>query len=106
WLRNTPSDLELDQHRAVSGDGRQEGYLRLDNEILAGRQLYEVAGSSLYPPELARLYGDDAATADPYALWEPYRGELLLTSAEGAFPEEVETFALGLLTGLCWLASA
>jgi hypothetical protein len=108
WLSGPLGRLELDQHRAVAGDSRhrQQGYLRLDNEILAGRQLYEVAGSSLYPRELARLYGDDAATADPYALWEPCRGELLRTCAEGAFPEEVESFAVGLLTGLCWLASA
>jgi hypothetical protein len=107
WLEGTPNRYELVQHRAVAGEARQEGYLRLDNEILAGRRLFQVAGQQFYPPELARLYGDEAATADPYALWEPYRGDgPLSTSFEGVFPEEVETFAIGLLTGLSWLAAA
>ena len=102
-----PNRYELDQHRAVVGEARQEGYLRLDNEILAGRRLYQVAGPQHYPLELARLYGDEAATADPYALWEPYRGEGPLSeSVLGVFPEEVLTFATGLLSGLCWLAAA
>jgi hypothetical protein len=107
-LAGNPDNFELDQHRAVAGDARhrQEGYVRLDNEILAGRRLYEVAGPKLYPPELARLYGDEAATADPYALWEPYRGEPLRACAEGTYPEELETFATGLMAGLCWLAGA
>jgi hypothetical protein len=106
-LAGNPNSFDLDQHRAVGGDQRhrQEGYVRLDNEILAGRRLYEAAGSQ-YPRELGRMYGDEAATADPYSLWEPYRGDPLRESAEGVYPEEVESFATGLLTGLCWLACA
>src|SRR5580698_6648655 len=67
WLADGTGDHELRQHRPVAGDGRREGYLRLDNEIFAGRRLYQAAGSSrAYPPELACLYGDEAVSADPY----------------------------------------
>jgi hypothetical protein len=107
WLEDGAGEHELRQHRPVAGDGRKEGYLRLDNEIFAGRRLYQAAGSRrAYPPELACLYGDEATSADPYALFEPYRGRPLGEAKEGVFAEETESFAGGLLSGLCWLAGA
>jgi serine/threonine protein kinase len=106
WLsEDGTGEHELRQHRPVAGDGRREGYLRLDHEILVGRRLYQAAGSSRgYPQELACLYGDEATSAEPYTLFEPYRGRPLSEVAEGVFAEETESFAAGLLTGLCWLA--
>jgi hypothetical protein len=105
WLEDgTPGGRELRQHRAVAGDGRALGYARLDSEILAGRRLYQVAGNA-YPSELARLHGDEATTADPYALVEPYRGEPLSAIGE-MYADEFERFVPGLLVGLCWLAGA
>ena len=106
WLsEDGTGEHELRQHRPVAGDGRREGYLRLDNEIFAGRRLYQAAGSRRgYPQELACLYGDEATSAEPYALFEPYRGKPLSEVAEGVFAEETESFATGLLTALCWLA--
>jgi len=85
----------LREHRVMSRIYRSEGYGRIDNEILAGRRLHELAGSG-YPPELACLYGDydDKVTVtDPFTLFEAYRGEPLRR-------------VVGLLTALCWLASA
>ena len=90
----------------VPGPLRGAGYDRLDNEILAGRLLYEVAGWGGYPPEVTCLYGDEATSADPYALFEPYRGEPLSQVGTHLFTDEQEAFEVSLLTGLCWLAAA
>jgi serine/threonine protein kinase len=107
WLEDrTPNGLELSQHRPVSGDRRQEGYLRLDNEVLAGRRLHDVAGWGGYPAEVIRLYGDEATSADPFALFEPQRGEPLREVGEYLYSDAFEQFVVGLLTGLCWLAGA
>jgi serine/threonine protein kinase len=59
-----------------------------------------------YPPEVSRLYGDEAASADPYALFEPYHGEPLRQVGTHLFEEEQEAFEVSLLTGLCWIAAA
>lgn len=107
WLEDgTLSGLELSQHRPVSGDRRREGYLRLDNEILAGRRLFEVAGWSGHPAEVIRLYGDESASADPFALFEPDRGDPLREVGEYLLSDAFDQFLAGLLTGLCWLAGA
>jgi serine/threonine protein kinase len=107
WLEDgTPGGLELSQHRPVSGDRRQEGYLRLDNEILAGRRLHKVAGWSGYPAEVVRLYGDEATSADPFAIFEPDRGDPLREVGEYLLSDAFDQFLAGLLTGLCWLAGA
>jgi serine/threonine protein kinase len=107
WLEDgTPNGRELRQHRPVSGDRRPEGYIRLDNEILAGRRLHQMADWSGYPSEVARLHGDESTSADPYALFEPYRGEPLREVGANLFDDEFDKFLVGLLTGLCWLASA
>jgi len=103
WLED---DTELRQHRVVPGPMRSVGYDRLDNEIIAGRLLYEVSGWGGYPPEVACLYGDEAASADPYALFEPYQGEQLSQVGTHLLTEEQEAFEVSLLTGLCWLAAA
>lgn len=107
WLEDgTPNGLELSQHRPVSGDRRLDGYLRLDNAILAGRRLHDVAGWSGYPPEVVRLYGDEATSADPFALFEPDRGDPLREVGEYLLSDAFDQFLVGLLTGLCWLAGA
>jgi hypothetical protein len=107
WLEDgTPNDRELRQHRSVNGDRRPDGYARLDNEVLAGRRLHRMADSSRYPSELVRLYGDESTSADPFALFEPYRGEPLREVGPHLFDDEFGKFLTGLLTGLCWLAGA
>lgn len=106
WLQDgSPDGLELSQHRPVPGDRRQEGYLRLDNEILVGRRLHELAGWSGYPSELARLYGDEPTSAEPFALFEPDRGEPLREVGAYLLSDAFDQFLVGLLTGLCWLAA-
>ncbi len=110
WLADGTPDgladgLELRQHRPVPGDHRGAGYARLDSEILAGRQIHQVAAGREYPPELTRLYGDESTSAEPYALFDPYRGESLRDI--GAYlAADFDQFAAGLLTGLCWLDGA
>jgi serine/threonine protein kinase len=107
WMEDgTPGGQQLTQHRPVSGDRRQDGYLRLDNEILAGRRLHDVASWSGYPPELVRLYGDEAVSAEPFALFEPDRGDPLAEVGEYLLSDEFDRFLVSLLTGLCWLAGA
>ena len=107
WLEDgTPNGRELRQHRPVGGDRRADGYARLDNEVLAGRQLYQLGDWTGYPAELVRLHGDESTSADPYALLEPYRGEPLREVGANLFDDEFDKFVTGLLTGLCWLASA
>jgi len=106
WLKDgTSAGHELRQHRPLDGDRRQDGYARLDNEILAGRRLHKVAEWSGYPAHVACLYGDEATSAEPYTLFEPYRGDPLSAGAN-LFEDEVQAFVIGLLTGLCWLAGA
>jgi serine/threonine protein kinase len=97
---------ELRQHRPASGSQRREGYERLDSEILAGRRLYEVADWASYPPEVASLYGDEAVSAEPYALLRAYRGEPLKEVGRFIIDDELDDFQVSLLTGLCWLAAA
>ena len=55
---------------------------------------------------MVRLYGDESTSADPYALFEPYRGEPLREVGANLFDDEFDKFLIGLLTGLCWLAGA
>jgi len=99
----------LREHRVASRGHRSEGYDRIDNEILAGRRLHELAGGGGYPAELACLFGDydDKATvSDPFTLFEPYRGDPLREVVKRLLPEQRDAVQAGLLTGLCWLASA
>jgi serine/threonine protein kinase len=107
WLEDgTPNGRELRQHRPVSGDRRADGYARLDNEVLAGRRLHRMADWSGYPPEIVRLYGDESTSGDPFALFEPYRGEPLREVGANLFDDEFGALLTGLLTGLSWLACA
>jgi serine/threonine protein kinase len=96
----------LRQHRAAGGSQRLNGYERLDNEIIAGRRLYEVADWGGYPPELACLYGDEATSAEPYTLFKPYRGQPLGEVGTYIIDDEFDAFQVSLLAGLCWLAAA
>ncbi|MGH3157228.1 MAG: hypothetical protein ACRDNF_11715 [Streptosporangiaceae bacterium] len=106
WLLD--DDTELCLHGVAKGLRHSPGYDRLDNEILAGRRLYEVAESDGggYPLEVARLYGDEATSAAPYALFLPDRGEPLSKVAANLVPDEKESCQTSLLTALCWLAAA
>ncbi len=97
---------ELRQLRVAPGPDRGTGYERLDNEILAGRRLHEVTEGVDYPAAVSRLYGDEAASADPYALLEPYRGEPLQAAVRQMGDDEQHAFEVSLLTGLCWLEAA
>jgi serine/threonine protein kinase len=103
WLDDR---TELRQLRVAPGKGRNTGYERLDNEILAGRRLHEVTEGVGYPPVLSHLYGDEAESVDPYALLEPYRGEPLHAVVGQMMKGEQLAFEVGLLTGLCWLEVA
>jgi hypothetical protein len=107
WLEDgtIPAGRELRQHRPVGGDRRNDGYASLDNEILAGRRLHQMAEWSGYPPQLPCLYGDESASADPYTLFEPYRGEPLREVGAHLFDDEFDKFLTGLLIGLCRLAA-
>ncbi len=108
WLEDgtAPDGRELRQHRPVGGDRRQAAYTRLDNEILAGRRLRQLAEWGSYPRELTRLYGDESASAEPYALFDPDRGQPLREVGANLFDSEFDVFVTGLLTGLSWLAAA
>lgn len=98
--------LELRQHRPVTGPARETGYERLDNEILAGRRLSEVADWNYYPVQLARLYGDEATSAETFTLFEPYPGIPLREAGRYLGDDEFEAFTVSLLTGLGWIAAA
>ena len=91
---------------AETDDEARVGYQRLDNEILAGRRLFEVTQPVGYPPELSRLVGDNASSAQPYALLEPYRGQPLTVASKQLELDEQLQFQASLLRGLCWLAAA
>ena len=93
------------QHRAVGGRRREEGFERLDNEIMVGRRLAEAVGRTSYPAEVARLCGDDADGADPYALFEEYQGKPLREAWKSMKEAELKSFPASLLRGLCWLAA-
>ena len=90
----------------VADTADQDGYQRLDNEILAGRRLFEVTHTVGYPPEVSRLFGDEANSANPYALLEPYRGRPLTVASQQMDLDEQLQFQVSLLKGLCWLAAA
>lgn len=107
WLEDgTQNGLELIQHRPVSGERRPDGYLRLDNEILAGRRLHEVASWGGYPAEVIRLHGDESVSAEPFALLEPDYGDPLRDVGEYLLSDAFDEFLVSLLTGLCWLAGS
>lgn len=110
WLDD---GTELRQHRVANAlhrmerDGqRRDGYDQLDNEILAGRRLYDTVVSEDYPQEVACLYGDEATSADPYALFERYHGDPLSQVGAYLLDDEFQDFVASLLTGLCWVAAA
>jgi serine/threonine protein kinase len=97
---------EFRQVRVAAGPDRGTGYRLLDNEILAGRRLHEVADSFNYPPGVSRLHGDEANSAEPFALLEPYAGEPLQRVVRRMVDDEQRDFEIGLLTSLCWLDAA
>lgn len=98
----------LRQHQPVPGQYRSAGYDRLDNEILAGRQLYDITEGRGCPPEISQFYGDDDDTVgdEPFTLFEPYRGAPLSEVGDSLDPQERKQFSASLLRGLCWLAAA
>jgi serine/threonine protein kinase len=96
----------LRQVRVAEGSERQAGYGRLDNEILAGRRLHNVARTEHYPTSVSFLHGDEAQSASPYVLLHPYRGKPLSAVSGQMLDSEQQAFEFSLLTGLCWLAAA
>jgi serine/threonine protein kinase len=96
---------KMRQHRAVGGRRREDGLERLDNEIMVGRRLAGAVGRGGYPAEVACLCGDDADGADPYALFEEYRGKPLREAWKSMKEAELKAFPASLLRGLCWLAA-
>jgi hypothetical protein len=92
--------------RLSNREDRSRGYGMIDSEILAGLRLVRQAKHSAYPPQLARLIGYDADGAEPFALFEPYRGEAVDAVAGHLLPTGQHKFQVGLLTGLRWLAEA
>jgi serine/threonine protein kinase len=105
-LQVTELATRLSQVRPLAGPQRDIGYEHLDNEILAGRRLHKVARLTEHASAVSFLYGDEAASENPYALLRPYRGEPLHTAVGQMFEDELQAFEVGLLTGLCWLAAA
>jgi serine/threonine protein kinase len=105
-LVTLPDGTRLRQHRPVPGQYRSLGYERLDNEVLAGRQLSDITEGAGCPPEVSRFYGDNDDTAPdaPFALFEEYHG-VPLSEAE-FIGEERTQFQASLLRGVCWLAAA
>jgi hypothetical protein len=102
WLNGS----QYRQLRLAAVPDRSAGYERLDNEILAGRRLNAVAGDFDYPPVVSRLHGDEAESAEPFALLESYAGEPLHAVVGNLMDDEQRDFELSLLTGLCWLDAA
>jgi serine/threonine protein kinase len=103
-------ELRLGQGRptsqlmAVAGD--EAGYEMIDNEILSGLQLYRLAGSDHYPPELSRLVGYNADDVESFVLLEPYRGGPVGEIAGKLLTADRRRFEVSLLTGLRWLGLA
>ncbi|MGH3165799.1 MAG: hypothetical protein ACRDN0_07875, partial [Trebonia sp.] len=96
----------LRQILVADGPRRAAGYERLDNEILAGRRLHAVTGTAGYPAAVSRLHGDEAESAAPYALLDPYPGEPLAAVVGRMTREEQQAFEVSLLIGLSWLEAA
>jgi hypothetical protein len=106
-------DDGVEAHQVTVGrlpkrEDQERGYRMIDSEILAGRRLARQAarGDGRYPPQLARLIGYDADSAEPFALFEPYRGEAADAVAGHLLRAGQHKFQLSLLTGLRWLAEA
>jgi serine/threonine protein kinase len=91
-------------------DNRALGYERLDNEILAGVRLGRLVdrggGTVPYPPQVSRLYGYEADSAEPFALLYPYGGETVEEVGRRLLPDDQARFQVSLLTGLRWLTAA
>jgi serine/threonine protein kinase len=90
----------------TDGRARQAGYLRLDNEILAGLRLAKTATADAYPPEVSRLIGYEPTSVAPFALLEPCRGDAIAVAGRRMLSDEQRRFQASLLAGLCWLAAA
>lgn len=101
----TGDERKMRQHRAVGGRRREEGFVRLDTEVMVGRRLAEAAGRGSYPAEVARLCGDDTDGTDPFALFEEYRSRPLNEAWNSMKEAELKAFPVSLLRGLCWLAA-
>jgi serine/threonine protein kinase len=83
-----------------------EAYGKIDNQILAGLRLARHVGAGRYPPQVSKLIGYDPDSAQPFALYEPYRGEQVESVAGHLLPAGQHKFQASLLTGLRWLAEA
>ncbi|MEO3813188.1 hypothetical protein ABGB17_29655 [Sphaerisporangium sp. B11E5] len=75
-------------------------YRRLENEVRVGLLLYRRFGGPGYPPELARLVGYDVDGAEPFALFERYRGPFAADVAGRLLLDEQRLFQTSLLRGV------
>jgi serine/threonine protein kinase len=84
----------------------QVGYDLVDNEILAGLQLYRLTGPDLYPLEVSRLIGYCADGPESFVLLEPYRGVPIADVAGKLLTADRRRFQISLLTAIRWLSMA
>lgn len=90
----------------VDPAGPKAAYERLDNEILAGLRLIRKTRSLHYPGEVSHLIGYNPDPVSPFALLQPYRGDIVSAVAGHLVPASQYQFEVSLLTGLRWLAEA
>jgi hypothetical protein len=86
--------------------GLTAGYQQLDNEILAGVRLARLCAGGAYPPELSRLIGYEADSAEPFALLEPLRGTQVADFAGTMMTEQRRRFQVSLLRAVRYLNAA
>jgi hypothetical protein len=87
-------------------DGLATGYELLDNVILAGLRLRRAAEDDAYPPEVSRLTGHNADSAEPFALLEPYRSRPIGEDAGNLLLSDRRRFQVSLLTGVRLLGAS
>jgi hypothetical protein len=84
----------------------EAGYELIDNEILAGLQLYRLTGEERYPAEVSRLVGYSADGPESFVLLAPSRGVPVADIAGKLLTADRRRFQAGLLTGVRWLGLA
>ncbi|MFC6084862.1 serine/threonine-protein kinase [Sphaerisporangium aureirubrum] len=81
-------------------------YRRLENEVRIGLLLHRRFGGPAYPVELARLVGYDVDCAEPFVLFERYRGAFAAEVAGRLLLNEQRRFQSSLLRGVRVLEQA
>jgi serine/threonine protein kinase len=81
-------------------------YRRLENEVRIGLLLHRRFGGPAYPVELTRLVGYDVDRAEPFVLFERYRGPFVADVAGRLLLDEQRLFQTSLLRGVRVLEQA